>query len=174
MFGFLARIARTVFIRRAGIDAMAQREMLSSRMSAGDSLFLFPEGTSTDGSHVQPFKSSLFSVAYSGAQGVHTVVQPVSIAYPRFADGSGFGPDQRGLFAWFGDMDLAPHLWQVFGMAGAEVEVRFHPPVSAWQFPTRKHLAQHCEDVVARGLALSLGNGGGVSPLPQPSTADAA
>jgi hypothetical protein len=50
-------------------------------------------------------------------------------------------------------MALAPHLWAVLGLPGAVIEVRFHPPVVAADFGSRKALARHAEREVASGLA---------------------
>jgi lyso-ornithine lipid O-acyltransferase len=59
----------------------------------------------------------------------------------------------RPLYAWYGDMTLLPHIWSALGLPGAEVEVRFHQPVSAAAFGSRKALARHAEQEVANGLA---------------------
>ena len=80
LFGFLARLQETVFINRAvRQDARRQSETLSGRLAAGDSLILFPEGTSSDGNRVLPFKTALFAVAAQRIDDRPLVVQPVSI-----------------------------------------------------------------------------------------------
>jgi len=58
IFGWLAILQRTVFIRRERAAARKQAEEINARLEAGDSLMLFPEGTSSDGNGVLPFKSS--------------------------------------------------------------------------------------------------------------------
>ncbi|HEY9080261.1 lysophospholipid acyltransferase family protein [Magnetovibrio sp.] len=155
LFGFLARISRTVFISRNGADAAQQRELLAARMNKGASLILFPEGTSTDGSHVKRFKSSLFSALEDVTR--EAWVQPVSIVYARHKQGRALSQGERENYTWFGDMTLAPHLLNVFGISGCEVEVVFHPPLLASAFRDRKHLATACETVVANALQKSLG-----------------
>ena len=50
-------------------------------------------------------------------------------------------------------MALAPHLWSMLGLPGAEVELRFHEPVPGRAFASRKALASHAERQVADGLA---------------------
>jgi hypothetical protein len=49
-------------------------------------------------------------------------------------------------------MELVPHLWAVLGLPGAVVEVRFHPPLLAAEFGSRKALTRHAERQVAAGL----------------------
>ena len=63
---------------------------------------LFPEGTSSDGTRVLPFRSALFAVAQLRRDDKPIAVQPVAIAYTRL-DGIPLGRYWRPLFAWFGD-----------------------------------------------------------------------
>lgn len=138
LFGFLARLSLTEFITRKGSEVRHQCKGLANRINGGTSLIVFPEGTSTDGSSVRAFKSPLFA----SLDRVHhdTGVQPITIAYEN--------PE----CAWHGDMTLVPHLWHMFGTRGGRVDVIFHAPVARAEFPDRKHMAKHCENVVRRGL----------------------
>src|SRR5207244_8349108 len=154
LFGWLARLQRSVFIDRRARSTAAQREAIAGRLAAGDALILFPEGTSGDGNRVLPFKGALFSVADSAAMGPVTV-QPVSIAYTRL-DGMPIGRRFRPLFAWYGAMAMAPHLWRVLGLGTIEVVVEFHPPTTLAACGSRKMLARYCEDRVVGGLAGAL------------------
>lgn len=152
--GFLARIARTVFIDRKKGSVASQRDALTARIGEGAPLVLFPEGTSSDGNRVLPFKSALFSVVEAAAPDQPIWVQPVTIAYTRM-NGLPIGRGLRDLYAWYGDMDLAPHLWTFLKLGRARVEVIFHEPVSLARFASRKALASHCRDVIAHGLDLA-------------------
>jgi 1-acyl-sn-glycerol-3-phosphate acyltransferase len=154
-FGWLAKLQRTVFIERNRGEAMKHRNAIVERFERGDRLILFPEGTSGDGSRVLPFKSSLFSVADYRRDGVAIAVQPVAVAYTRL-DGIPLGRCYRPLFAWYGDMDLAPHLWVLLGLGVLSVELTFFPPVTIDQFASRKELARHCHRVIGDGVAASL------------------
>ena len=155
LFGWLAKLQRTVFVDRRVRSAAAQRDAIRRRLEAGDNLILFPEGTSGDGNRVLPFKSALFSVADDVGAEVALVVQPVSVAYVRL-DGMPLGRFYRPFFAWYGDMAMAPHLWQMLGLGAVGVEVTFHPPVSLAAFASRKTLAEHCYRTVAAGVASAL------------------
>ncbi|MDE1902762.1 MAG: 1-acyl-sn-glycerol-3-phosphate acyltransferase, partial [Alphaproteobacteria bacterium] len=115
LFGWLARLQRTVFIDRKRRSVARQRDALSARLHAGDQLILFPEGTSGDGQRLLPFKSALFAAVTESDGAGDIAVQPVSVAYLRL-DGMPLGRSYRPLFAWYGDMDLAPHLWSVLGL----------------------------------------------------------
>lgn len=155
LFGILARLQRTVFVDRRPRFAAVQRDELMRRLEAGDNLILFPEGTSSDGNRILPFKSALLGVAEYRADGRPVTVQPVSIAYTRL-DGMPLGRHLRPYYAWYGEMDLASHVWQMMGLGKATVVVAFHPPVSVAEFGSRKALTQHCHDIVARGVAAAI------------------
>jgi len=154
LFGWLARLQRSVFIDRQVRSTARQRDSIAGRLAAREALILFPEGTSGDGNRVLPFKSALFSVADHGATGPVTV-QPVSIAYTRL-DGMPIGRRLRPLFAWYGAMTMAPHLWTMLGLGAVEIVVEFHPPTTLAACGSRKALARYCQERVAAGLANAL------------------
>ena len=162
LFGWLAKLQRTVFVDRRIRSTAAQRDAICERLDAGDDLILFPEGTSGDGNHVLPFKSALFSVADHAGRRALTV-QPLSIAYLRL-DGIPMGRAYRPFFAWYGDMTLGSHLWTMLGLGTVDVRVTFHAPVTLAQFGSRKALAEHCQRVIALGMASALAGRPAVPP----------
>jgi len=155
VFGFLAKLQRTIFVERRANRSADQRDVLAERLVAGDNLILFPEGTSNDGNRVLPFKSALFSVAERPLGGGALSVQPVSIAYSKLG-GMPMMRHMRPLFAWYGDMELAGHLWTLLGTGDITVVIEFHPPVTMDAFETRKALASHCHRVIAGGVSAAL------------------
>jgi lyso-ornithine lipid O-acyltransferase len=154
LFGWLAKLQRSVFVDRKVRSTAEQRDSIAARLAAKDALILFPEGTSGDGNRVLPFKSALFSVADHAATGP-VVVQPVSVAYTRL-DGMPIGRALRPLFAWYGSMAMAPHLWTMLGLGTVEVVVEFHPPTTLAECGSRKTLARYCEERVSAGLDAAL------------------
>ncbi|KJV09808.1 acyl-phosphate glycerol 3-phosphate acyltransferase [Elstera litoralis] len=165
LFGWLAKLQRTVFVDRKRGSTHTQRDDISSRLHAGDNLILFPEGTSSDGNRVLPFKSALFSVAALETGHGPLVVQPVSIAYTKI-NGIPMGRALRPFLAWYGDMGLGPHLLRLAGLGKITVAVTFHPPVTLAQLRSRKALAGHCQSVIAESLAAALS---GRAPIPPSS-----
>lgn len=155
LFGWLAWLQRTVFVERRSSKTAAQRDTILQRLEDGDNLVLFAEGTSGDGNRVLPFKSALFSAAAARPHDQALTIQPVTIAYTKL-DGLPLGRYLRPFYAWYGDMEMAPHLWQLAGLGRLTVVVNFHPPVTLEQFGSRKRLAQHCEQAVSRGMAAAL------------------
>jgi lyso-ornithine lipid O-acyltransferase len=155
VFGFLARIGQTVFIERNPRLAQAQQAGLAEIMAEKCSLILFPEGTSSSGDRVLPFKSTLFSVAtVLQEQGTHVMVQPVSIAYTRL-DGIPLRRVMRPLVGWYGDMGMGSHLWRVLGLGQLTATIIFHPPVPLERFKSRKEASLYCQQQVAEGLKSS-------------------
>ena len=155
VIGIMAKLQRSVFIERVARRAVEHRNELVERLEGGDNLILFPEGTSSDGNGVLPFKSSLFAIAQSKVAGQPVVVQPVSIAYTKL-DGMPLGRYLRPFFAWYGDMDLASHLWQALALGRCTVVVEFHPPVTIDDFGSRKALSEHCQRVATEGVAAAI------------------
>ena len=159
--GWLARATGTVFITRKGTEAKRQQQLFEDRLRAGHRLVFFPEGTSTDGIRVLPFKSTLFAAFFT--HGLESVmhIQPVTVIYhaPKGADARFYG--------WWGDMSFAGHLVPVLSARiQGSVEVIFHPAVPVDAFAGRKELASYCERVIA---AAHPGAGAGAGPELSPA-----
>ncbi len=164
-FGSLARLQETVFVRREARSKVAEdRDVIRERLMAGDALVIFPEGTSTDGNRVRIFKSALLSAAQlpvgedAGRNIKHPPVQPVSIAYVGL-HGMPMGRENRPFFAWYGDMELLPHLWEALRTGPIDVIVQFHPPLSIDAVGGRKRLAAVAQGIVQAGLVHALHGG---------------
>jgi lyso-ornithine lipid O-acyltransferase len=164
-FGWLAKLQRSVFVDRQVRSTHVQRDAIAKRLAAGDALIMFPEGTSGDGNRVLPFRSALFASALQAERGPPVIVQPVSLAYTRL-DGMPIGRFYRPFFAWYGSIDLAPHIWSMMGLGTVEVVVEFHPPTFLRDCGSRKALAEYCYARVAGGVAGALF--GHPQPMPQP------
>ena len=162
LFGLLAKLQRSVFVDRRVRTSHLQATALGRRLEGGDSIILFPEGTSDDGNHILPFKSALLSVAEYRVQGKPLTVQPVSLTYSRL-DGMPIGRHLRPYFAWYGDMDMISHATDLFGLGRLTVTVLFHPTVTIDEFGSRKALAQHCHEQILRSHADSLS--GRIQPM---------
>jgi 1-acyl-sn-glycerol-3-phosphate acyltransferase len=148
LIGVISRSVGTVFIERKKSHAARHRDIFSTRLLAGHRLLFFPEGTSTDGRRVLPFRSTLFAAFFEPDLRETMWIQPVSLAYvaPRSADPRFFG--------WWGPADFAPHLFKVLSQVRqGRIVVVFHTPVQVSEMPNRKVLAQKCEEAVRRGLA---------------------
>lgn len=158
-FGALARLQRTVFVDRDRRHTTgASRDEMLERLKAGDTLVLFAEGTSSDGTRVLPFKSAYFAAAeHPGVS-----VQPLSLVYTGHRN-LPMTRRQRPLYAWYGDMDLPPHLWEALVHGPIEVNVICHAPLSMADHGDRKVLAKQAEEAVRKGLVHALHGRGKMS-----------
>ncbi|MCR9272007.1 MULTISPECIES: lysophospholipid acyltransferase family protein [Mameliella] len=150
--GWLARATGTLFINRDRREAQAQTQAFEDRLLNGHRLLFFPEGTSTDGLRVLPFKTTLFAAFYSERLHHRLQVQPVSVVYhppqgahPRF-------------YGWWGDMDFGASLLRILAAPRqGHVVLNYHPPVRVDDFANRKSLAHALEIRVREGHTAELG-----------------
>lgn len=145
--GWLARATGTVFIRRDRSEVRSQIALFRDRLGAGHKLLFFPEGTSSDGLQVLPFKPALFAAFFDPDLRETLQMQAVSVIYTAPA-----GADPR-FYGWWGDMEFGSHLLSTLAArAPGAVHVIYHPPVKVADFPDRKTLAKAMEDEVRAGL----------------------
>lgn len=146
VIGYVTRVCGTIYIERRRAAAKAQEQMLRRLAEHGRLLCFFPEGTSTDGLRVLPFKSSLFAAFFRDHEGADFLVQPVTVRHAPASD----APLPPCFYGWWGDMDLGRHLWRVAACSrGGRTTVVFHPPLRPRDFPDRKALAVRCHALVA-------------------------
>ncbi len=144
--GWLARATGTVFIDRNPRHARVQRDMLTKRLLSRHRLVFFPEGTSTDGQRVLPFKSTLFSAVCNSALTQTMWVQPISIVFHPSGD-----LEQRH-YGWWGSMSFGAHFIKVLATKSqGQVEVLYHPPLSTAEFTDRKAMAAQSARLVLAG-----------------------
>jgi 1-acyl-sn-glycerol-3-phosphate acyltransferase len=139
--GALTRIALTVFINRETRRDVARLNILiAGLVRDGGSVIFFPEGTTSDGTAIQPFKSSLLQPAVDLGVPVHVA----AIAYQTPAG----SPPPESLVAWVGDDEFAPHLIRLLSAPGFTARLRFAgEPVQA---PDRKTLSLQARDLLIR------------------------
>ena len=131
LFGLYARIGATIFVDRERRGAVAEvAEKMRTLLDAGVPVVLFPEGTSSDGSAVLPFRSSLFDP-------VLALGCPVTACALRYSLPGGSVADE---VAYWRDMTLAPHLLNLLGKTGVTLDMHFGP--SSHRTGDRKTLAR--------------------------------
>jgi 1-acyl-sn-glycerol-3-phosphate acyltransferase len=111
--GLFAKLQRSVFIDRGRRKATAEvNHTVARRLARGEAIVLFAEGTTGDGNRLLPFRSSLVGAARAALADPaieRIALQPLAIAYTR-RNGLPVTRRERPEIAWYGDMDLAPHL----------------------------------------------------------------
>lgn len=148
-FGEAARTGGTMFIDRKSRASTAEvAGQIGERLKLPIPVLLFPEGTSSDGSEVLRFHSSLFEPAVAAGASI-------TAAAVRYALEAG---QERDL-CWFDDTAFLPHLWKTLGSAGFSAEVTFAEPR---QYPDRRTAADATHDEVAAMRAGQMVANGGV------------
>ncbi|MET0335565.1 MAG: lysophospholipid acyltransferase family protein [Rhizobacter sp.] len=114
ILGWLVASGGTLFIERERKrDALRVVHQIADALKQGDTIAMFPEGTTGDGSNLLPFHANLLQAAISTG----TPVQPVAL---RYADDE-HTPSQA--VVWIGDSTLAESLWRVACARGLRVQV---------------------------------------------------
>lgn len=147
----LTRVTNTHFVARDPRLAREQAAEFAARTRAGHRLLFFPEGTSTDGRRVLPFKPTLFQGFLDPALPPDLAIQPMSACYHAPA-----GRDPR-FYGWWGDMDLGPHLLAVLAQhPQGSVTVRLMDPIPV-AGQTRKTLSATAETTIRHGFRADQG-----------------
>jgi 1-acyl-sn-glycerol-3-phosphate acyltransferase len=156
LFGFLSKLQQCAYIERRTRAIAREKSKLENFISDGRSLIVFPEGTSTSGMSVKPFKSSLFSLAEGIGKPID--IQPVTIAVVETDGKKPVTKEEFDIYAWPLEMEtpLHIHLWLFGKSSGARLIVTFHPPFKAYADSDRKVLAKTCHDSVSNGLNAAL------------------
>ncbi len=115
VFGQAAAICGLQYVdRRSPQSRERTRETMLKRYRDGVHLWIFAEGTTSDGADVLPFKKSMFELAMD--------IVPCAIKY---RSPSGFNP------AWYGDQEFWPHLVECMNQERMQCRVRFFPVMPA-------------------------------------------
>ena len=150
----ISALGRTIYVNRSKILSIKEQiNILENYLKKKENLILFPEGTSSDGSKVLPFKSSLFSLTEIEKLREYKV-QPVSISYSKI-DGMPVEKKFRPFFAWFGNMDLISHAWKFLGLGLSEVDIKFHKPIKFNNFKDRKEASKICQNIISDQVSLN-------------------
>lgn len=141
--GWLARLNNTVFVSRTerhtvGSQVDALRQALAQRQP----IAIFPEGTTTDGRSLLPFKPSLFAVLMPPPR--RLLIQPVALCF-----------DAQGQhLAWIGEENAPQNAWRIFSSkTPIGCHLLFLEPFSPTDHPDRKQIAAQARRRIADALA---------------------
>ena len=116
LIGYLTNFAGTLFVRRERkSDLHALTEAFSSVWAQDSMIVMFPEGTSSNGDSILPFKSSLLKPACEESQ-------PVTPAFVRYECED--GTLKEDVYFWR-DMAFAPHLMRLLSVQSVRATVNF-------------------------------------------------
>ena len=147
VIGWLAKLNRTIFISRTEKQNVAQQVVeLREEIAENWSVTLFPEGTTSDGRGLLPFKQSLFATLAPPPRPM--MIQPVLL------DFGANGPD----IAWLGEETGWESAWRAFTRPGSyDVDVHFLEPFDPGALGDRKVVCALARARLAEALSAKLG-----------------
>ena len=153
--GWLAARAGTLFIDRSKRhDTKRINHEVSTVLSKGGCVAVFPEGTTSDGSLLRPFHASLLQPAIDS----QSKIWPAAIRYTH-ADGSlNVAP------AYVDDVTFKDSIFLILSQKTIYAEIQFMPPIHT-HGKQRRDLAMEAERVIARALNLTVANTGAEIPV---------
>ena len=139
LLGLMCRSMNTIFIDRTrSQDIPRVNALINKTLQSGQNIVLFPEGTSSSGATVLPFKPSLLEPAAKGGF-------PVAYATISYRTPPDEVPAYRSI-CWWGEMAFLPHLLGLFRLSRIEATLLFGAEMV--QESDRKLLAQKLHDAV--------------------------
>lgn len=174
----LAALQRTIYIdrQRRGATAAVSTAM-GHRLAEGELVVLFAEGTTGDGTRLLPFRSSLVGAARAALQAEagrgRVRLQPLAITYPR-RNGLPVTRAERVDIAWYGDMELAPHVAAFVQGGPIDVHVVWGAPIAFEANSDRKAATAAAEAEVRaalRGVGAATGDNA-PAPGTRPASSD--
>lgn len=144
LVGWLAQQAGTMFIRRGGGEAAQRRQDITRTLKAGQSVLVFPEGTTSAGLTVLPFFPRLIGAATAA----EVPIMPVSIAYLREGEPCHIAP-------FIGDDEFHHHLLRLLSSPAPEVRVTWHPAITPVAGVSARELSDQVREVILEGLRRS-------------------
>ena len=143
LLGWLIRGAGTLFIERERKrDAVRVVHAMAEALKAGDTVAVFPEGTTGAGPELLPFHANLLQAAVATGTPVQPVVLRFSDAQGRFSSAVEF----------LGETTLLQSVWRVVTARGLTAHVELLPPVGT-EHADRRALAEHLRELIAERLA---------------------
>ena len=151
LIGSITRVSGALFIDRRPEKVLEFKKALHNTLASGRIVCLFPEATTGNGLRLQPFKSGFFSLADEPIEGQRLTIQPACIAYTHIS-GLPIDSAQWPNIAWYGDMILAPHAWELMQLGPIKVHLTFLPPITPKDGSDRKQIAAECHQLIGNTL----------------------
>ncbi len=125
LIGLMSDFSGTFYIDRSRKNHIAEYiDKIASALKSGTNVLFFPEGTSSDGRNLLPFKAAFFEAPISAG----SRIVPVSIIYTSI-NGEPVTEENKDSVYWYGDMTFADHFFRLLSFWKLDVEVKIHPVV---------------------------------------------
>jgi 1-acyl-sn-glycerol-3-phosphate acyltransferase len=123
LLGWLTAQAGTVYVQRGGGPTTYEgvNAAMAEAYRSGLPVLFFPEGTTTDGAGVLPFRRGLFHSVLNNGVSLRTAALRYTLdSYPVNGEAT-VGED----VCWWGEMGFTSHMFGLLGLRGLSVKVRF-------------------------------------------------
>ncbi len=154
LLGAMARAFDVIFVSRARADSKHTQHMLFEKLHEGEKICIFPEGTTSNGRTLKPFKASLFALAEQWPYPEPLNVQPVAICYES-VDGVPMNDTNWEVIAWYGDDTLIRHVWRLSRVKEIRVTLKCLEPLHLRPDENRKMLCKEVETAIYHSLPRS-------------------
>ncbi len=149
LIGWMGQLGNTIFIDRGSTrHSLKCAHEITTSLQQGVNVLVFPEGTSTNGTEVLPFKSLLFCAALKAG----SPVLPLTLNYLSINE-QPLNEQTRDLCCWHGEMEFVSHFWQVLSLSSIAVFLEVHAMLNPPHPVTAHELAQRAQEKVARRFA---------------------
>ncbi len=140
VLGTLVTMAGTLYVERGNRSKISETNVaIGEAVRSGDLVGFYPEGTTTDGRYLLPFKTNLFQPAID----FDMTVYPVAVRY--FHKGA-----PTHLASYEGEMTFMQSLLSITRTWGLEAHIHYGDPIQSSDYPDRASLAQASQDAIVR------------------------
>ena len=144
LLGLLVTLVGALYIERGRRHAVASmNHRVRDRLNDGETVAVFPEGTTTDGGALLPFHANLVAPALE----VGAECWPVALRYTE-------GGAPSAAAAFIGEMGIVESLWRILVARRLQIEVAFLEPVPTAGHRDRHHVAEVAAERIAAWLGL--------------------
>lgn len=145
LLGTLCEMGGCLFIeRRSRSNIPKEIENIREKLKQGFNMVLYPEGTSTDGVRVHPFKKSLLTAA----AGTGVPIMPLVLNFTH-VNGEEMSAKWRDHVFWYGDQSFAGAMWRLLSTKEIKATIEFLHPIHVHNEDERRHVAEHAHKVIS-------------------------
>jgi 1-acyl-sn-glycerol-3-phosphate acyltransferase len=146
LLGTLCEMGGCLFVERRSRSKIHQEiENIREKLREGFNLVLYPEGTSTDGSKVLPFKKSLLTAA----AGTGVPIMPVVLNFIS-VNGEPVSKKWRDHVCWYGDHSFVAAMWRLLSTREIKASLEFLHPIHVHSEEERTHVAEKAHDMITK------------------------
>ena len=154
LIGPMTELSGTLFIDKQKKNHIAEYIAdVASVLKGGANVLFFPEGTSTNGETLLPFKSAFFEAPLMAC----APIVPVAVIY-KSVNGRPVTKENRDSVYWYGDMTFADHFFKLLFCDRVEAEIKVHSPLAKGdegdKILARKHASELAYEAIRKDINL--------------------